>query len=89
MLDDRLTLPAKITRESQAGNDNWLYLTIHEGRNRQVRRMFEAVGSKVLRLIRTRIGPLALGDLPAGQWRELARHEVQALTRAARPAGKA
>lgn len=82
MLDDRLTLPAKITQESQFGSDNWLYLTIHEGRNRQVRRMFEAVGSKVLRLIRTRIGPLTLGDLPAGQWRELTKHEVQALKRA-------
>lgn len=82
MLDDQLTLPAKVTHDALAGSGNWLYITIHEGRNRQVRRMFEAVGSNVLRLIRTRLGPLALGDLPAGQWRELTEHEVQALKRA-------
>ena len=82
MLDDQLTLPAKVAHDPQAGNDNWLYITIHEGRNRQVRRKYESEGRSVMSLIRTRIGQLALGDLLAGQWRELTQPEVQALKRA-------
>jgi len=57
-------------------------ITIHEGRNRQVRRMFEAVGHDVLRLVRTRIGPLADTSLKPGEWRELTRDEVLDLQRA-------
>ena len=49
----------------------WLELVIREGRNRQVRRMTAAVGLPTLRLVRVRIGPWSLGDLPPGQWREL------------------
>ena len=60
-----------------------LDITIHEGRNRQVRRMFEEAGHKVLQLRRVRFGPLELGDLPRGQWRELTTEEVNALRRAA------
>lgn len=59
--------------------DAWLRLTIREGRNRQVRRMLEAVGSKVLKLVRIAIGPLRIGDLPIGKWRDLTPEEVRAL----------
>jgi 23S rRNA pseudouridine2605 synthase len=58
-------------------------ITIHEGRNRQVRRMCDAVGHPVLRLVRTRIGPLADRSLAPGQWRPLTVDEVRALERAA------
>jgi 23S rRNA pseudouridine2457 synthase len=57
----------------------WLRLTIREGRNRQVRRMTAAVGHPTLRLVRIAIGPLSLGDLAPGQWRELALDELRAL----------
>ena len=56
-----------------------LELTIREGRNRQVRRMLRAVGSKVDALARTRVGPIELGDLARGAWRELGADEVGAL----------
>ena len=57
----------------------WLELTIREGRNRQVRRMTAAVGHPTLRLVRKSFGPLQLGDLKAGEWREASDLEVQAL----------
>jgi 23S rRNA pseudouridine2605 synthase len=60
-----------------------LRITIHEGRNRQVRRMCEAVGHPVRRLVRVRIGPLADRRLPPGEWRPLTQAEVRALERAA------
>lgn len=56
-----------------------LEITIHEGRNRQVRRMCEAAGMKVTRLKRVREGSLGLGDLPLGKWRYLTEKEVKAL----------
>jgi len=57
----------------------WLRLTIREGRNRQVRRMTAVVGHPTLRLVRIAIGPVSLGDLAPGQWRELALDELGAL----------
>ena len=57
-------------------------IVVHEGRNRMVRRMCETVGHPVIRLVRTRIGPLADRKLPPGQWRELRPEEVRALERA-------
>jgi len=57
-------------------------MTIHEGRNRQVRRMCAAVGHPVIRLVRTRIGPLRDTHLGPGQWRELTTDEVRELERA-------
>lgn len=78
-LEDGLTAPAKVTRR---GADR-LEITIREGRNRQVRRMCEAVGHPVLRLRRTRFGPLSLGSLPRGAHRLLSEVEVQTLRQAA------
>lgn len=54
-------------------------VVLREGRKRQVRRMFAAVGAQVERLVRTRVGAIALGDLPAGTWRELGAEEVERL----------
>lgn len=78
-LDDGRTAPAKATMVGPGV----LRLTIHEGRNRQVRRMCEAIGHPVKRLIRTRIGPLADRKLKPGQWRELTGDELRSLERAA------
>lgn len=84
-LDDGPTAPAKATRVG-AG---LMRLTIHEGRNRQVRRMCEAVGHPVTRLVRTRIGPLADRRLKPGTWRALTSAEVRALAAAVSPAPSA
>jgi 23S rRNA pseudouridine2605 synthase len=78
-LDDGRTAPARVT----VPEPGVLRLTIHEGRNRQVRRMAEAVGHPVLRLVRTRIGPLRLAGLAPGDYRALQPQEVRALERAA------
>jgi 23S rRNA pseudouridine2457 synthase len=57
----------------------WLRVTIREGRNRQVRRMTAAVGHPTLRLVRVAIGPIQLGDLAPGHWRELTEAERKAM----------
>ncbi|HEY9556064.1 MAG TPA: pseudouridine synthase [Acidimicrobiales bacterium] len=77
-LEDGITAPAKVA----VLGDHLLRITIHEGRNRQIRRMCEAVGTPVVRLVRTRIGPLADRKLPPGSWRELTQDEVRSLERA-------
>jgi len=79
-LDDGPTAPAT----AALGSDGLLRLVIHEGRNRQVRRMCEAVGHPVVRLVRTRIGPITDHTLAPGAWRPLAVDEVRALERAVR-----
>ena len=61
---------------------SWLKLTIREGKNRQVRRMTAAVGHPALRLVRVAVGPVGLGGLEPGQWRDLTAKEVAALPRA-------
>lgn len=84
-LENYKTLPAQVTLEpnqSATRSEHWLRIAIHEGKNRQVRRMFEAVGCEVRRLIRIAIGPVPLGDLPSGAWRELSVAEVRALKKA-------
>ena len=65
------------------GETSAVELGIHEGRNRQVRRMCEAVGHPVIRLVRVRIGPLRDGLLKPGEWRALTQAEVRALYEAA------
>jgi 23S rRNA pseudouridine2605 synthase len=78
-LEDGRTAPAKVS----AVAPNLLKITIHEGRNRQVRRMCEAVGHPVVRLVRSRIGPLSDRALKPGEWRPLTMEEVRALEKAA------
>ena len=57
----------------------WLEIVLHEGKNRQVRRMTAAVGHPTLRLVRVAIGPLRLGNLPAGSWRAMTAKEEREL----------
>ncbi|HEU5083067.1 MAG TPA: pseudouridine synthase [Acidimicrobiales bacterium] len=81
-LEDGPTAPASASMVSPGV----VKLVIHEGRNRQVRRMCEAVGHPVVRLVRTRIGPIVDPKLRPGEWRPLRQDEVRALERAAVPA---
>jgi len=78
-LNDGPTRPAKVIRLRDSEKYTHLEITITEGRNRQVRRMLEAVNSKVLKLVRLRIGSLEIGDLKIGHWRELTPQELRAL----------
>ena len=78
-LDDGVTAPARVRLVQQRGGTAAVELGIHEGRNRQVRRMLDAVGHPVLRLVRTRIGPVADRSLAPGEWRALTRSEVRSL----------
>lgn len=83
-LDDGPTAPADVkVLEVRAPNSATIALRIHEGRNRQVRRMFAALGHEVIHLRRTTLGPLKLGDLPVGEWRYLTSQEVADLYKAA------
>jgi 23S rRNA pseudouridine2605 synthase len=77
--ETRPTAPARVHPLRVEGRDTWISVVIHEGRNRQVRRMFDAIGHPVLRLRRTRVGPLSLGGLESGETRELCADEVAAL----------
>lgn len=78
-------LRAKAARLLRHGNKNsWLEITLDEGKNRQIRRLLEALGVKVLRLVRVSIGPLELGDLKKGSVRRLTTEEKKALDRALR-----
>lgn len=79
LLDDHKTSPAKVRVLKLETFATQMLITIHEGRNRQVRRMFEAVGHRVLQLRRVKFGPLELGDLKRGQWRELTAEEKRKL----------
>jgi 23S rRNA pseudouridine2605 synthase len=80
-LDDGPTAPARVRRLGGRDSDR-LEITIHEGRNRQIKRMCERVGHRVRRLERVAFGPLTLGDLAVGQSRQLSAAEVAALTAA-------
>lgn len=83
MLTDGPTQPAEVKRVRDSAKYSFIEITIHEGRNRQVRRMLEAVGSKVLKLVRIAIGSLRIGELPIGRYRELTAEEVKILQRRA------
>ena len=82
-LEDGLTAPAEVGVLAEGV----LRIVIHEGRNRQVRRMCSAIGHPVQRLVRTRIGPVRDPNLPPGKWRTLEAGEVRALAAAAGPGG--
>ncbi len=81
-LDGKKTLPATVTVVTKEENRVVLLMTIKEGRNRQIRRMCEAVGLEVARLRRISIGPLKLGMLKSGTWRELKPDELRAIRNA-------
>ena len=78
-IDGRLTSPAEVRliREDRFSSD--LLITIHEGRNRQIRKMINAIGHQVVRLRRVRFGPVQLGNLPQGMWRKLTDEEIRKL----------
>ena len=77
-LADGMTRPALVRRLRDSGKYTHLEITLTEGRNRQVRRMIEALGARVLKLVRIRIGPISIGTLPIGKWRLLTRREIAA-----------
>ncbi|MCC6739846.1 MAG: rRNA pseudouridine synthase [Planctomycetia bacterium] len=77
--DGYVTSPAQVRVMSTNEGSTWMELTIREGKNRQVRRMGLAVGHEVVKLRRTRVGPVELGELPSGQVRPLTSAEVRAL----------
>ena len=82
VIDGRKTLPANVVVKSKETGRVVLLITIKEGRNRQIRKMCEAVGLEVARLRRVSIGPLKLGRLPPGKWRELTADELRAMRNA-------
>ncbi len=77
----RMTLPCTIRRIRDTEKYSWLEVTLQEGKNRQIRRMIEALGHNVLKLVRIQIGDLKLGDIQVGKWRNLTRDEVRRLSR--------
>ena len=80
-LRDVATRPARVRRVGDSSRRTSFEITLTEGRNRQVRRMVEAVGARVVNLTRVKIGSIAIGALPEGQWRLLTRTEVASLRR--------
>ena len=79
LLEDGKTLPAKVSGIKYDRNKTSMYISIREGRNRQIRRMIEKFGYKVLMLRREKIGELSLGDLKEGKYRELTKEEIEYL----------
>lgn len=90
-LADGPTRPAEVTRLRNPGGRTVFEITLREGRNRQVRRMVEVLGAKVLKLVRVAIGKIAIAELPIGRLRPLLPEEIKALggrpPRPVRPAG--
>jgi 23S rRNA pseudouridine2605 synthase len=78
-IDGQRTAPARAEVYRRGREGVWLRLVLREGRNREVRRMLEAVGEIVQRLVRVRIGPVRLGELRPGQYRELREQEIREL----------
>ena len=80
-IDAYITKPAKvkILKTDIEKNISRLEITIHEGKNRQIRRMCEAIGKKVISLHRSKIGNLTVKDLPLGTWRYLTKKEIETL----------
>jgi pseudouridine synthase len=79
LLDDGITAPAKVSFIKLAKTFSILEMTIHEGRNRQIRRMCETVGISLLGLQRVKFGPLEIGNVKEGKFRELSTKEVKEL----------
>ncbi|RMH34630.1 MAG: rRNA pseudouridine synthase [Nitrospirae bacterium] len=79
VLDDGPTEPARVRKLHKAEANSWIEMTIYEGRKHQVKRMLEAIGHPVIKLRRTKFGPLSLGTLPVGHSRYLTDAEANAL----------
>jgi pseudouridine synthase len=79
-LSDGPTRPAQVKRIRESERYTFFEITLTEGRNRQVRRMVETLGAKVLKLVRTQIGSIEIGDLQIGKYRALADREIRELT---------
>lgn len=79
-LADGRTRPAEVKRIRDSGRYTFFEITITEGRNRQVRRMVETLGAKVLKLVRTEIGSIRIGELQIGKYRPLTEQEIRELT---------
>ncbi len=80
MIDGRMTLPAKVKVLEESAERGVLEMVLYEGRNREIRKMCEAVGLEVARLKRTSVGPVRLGMLKQGAYRELTKEEMRILT---------
>ncbi len=81
-LRDGVTAPARVRVLKRLNKKAWIEIEIHEGRYREVRRMFEAIGYSVAKLVRIRFGPIRLGSLPVGQVRPLSSGEIAAIENA-------
>jgi 23S rRNA pseudouridine2605 synthase len=79
IIEGKKTLPANFQLIRSGEKNSWISVELHEGRNRQIRKMFESEQIVVSRLIRVQIGNLEMGDLEKGQWRELIDSEIQLL----------
>ena len=79
LIDGKLTSPASVRLIRRETFDTVLLISIHEGRNRQVRKMIEQTGHQVVSLKRVQFGPVMLGDLPSGRWRRLTDSEIRRL----------
>lgn len=79
ILDNRQTAPARVKKIGTTGKNTWLEITIKEGMNRQIRRMCSTVGHPVMKLKRTRYGPIRLGNLKPGSYRHLTPSEIESL----------
>ncbi|MGE5612973.1 MAG: pseudouridine synthase [Bacillota bacterium] len=78
-IDDYITAPADVRIISSGPHGSVVEISIHEGKNRQVRRMFEALGHRVIKLKRIAIGPIAINGLGEGKWRHLSKNEIESL----------
>lgn len=76
-IEGKKTAAAEVSIAEAQENNTWIDITIHEGRNRQIRKMCEAVGYPVLRLICTHLGPWELGDIPAGKYKTITTADVK------------
>lgn len=79
LIEDSITAPAKLKIIKSFGNRTIVDITIHEGKNRQIRKMCETIGFPVISLKRIEVGSIKLGDLPDGKWRFLTKDEVKSL----------
>lgn len=80
------TAPAKIRQTAETGNNSWFEVVLHEGKNQQIRRMFDVIGHSVIKLRRSQIGLLRDDHLKPGHWRKLSSDEVSLLRRKRQPA---